>query len=106
MWDVGNFGKTNKVKSGGGIHIFSDSMLRPLVEGDIDVPFYVNSTPGGRYFHIEQEIVASKEKISVLLLFCGTNDLSMGLNRGEEQFKKLLCTAKKNHPLAEVSFYF
>ena len=41
--------------------MFSDSQLHPLVQGDVPVPtnWYVNSTPGGCFSRVEEEILAA-----------------------------------------------
>ena len=62
--------------------MFSDSQLHPLVQGDVPVPtnWYVNSTPGGCFSHVEEEILAARilesKTPSLVVLLVGTNDLS------------------------------
>ena len=70
-------------------------MLRPLVESTRDVPWYVNCTPGGRMFHIEQEISAYDGTLSRCIIWCGTNDLCRGTSMMDESIKKMLDAAKK-----------
>ena len=72
--------------------MFGHSMLRPLVDGDIAMPWYVNSTPGGTFFHVMQEVLKTSEKVNKLVIFCGSNDLNHGLTKGGKNFKKLLST--------------
>eukprot|EP00795_Rhopilema_esculentum_P009965 gene9965-18581_t len=44
------------------VTVFSDSQLRPLVQVDVPVPtnWYVNSTPGGCFSHVKEEILAAR----------------------------------------------
>eukprot|EP00112_Aurelia_sp_Birch-Aquarium-sp1_P003904 Seg1441.2 transcript_id=Seg1441.2/GoldUCD/mRNA.D3Y31 product=Thioredoxin-1 protein_id=Seg1441.2/GoldUCD/D3Y31 len=68
---------------GGGcrIAIFSDSQLRPLEEEHVDYPrnWYINSTPGGKFMHVSQEIKdCPLESIpDTIVLLVGTNDMAL-----------------------------
>ena len=92
--------------------VFSDSQLRPIVQGDIRVKdeWYVNCTPGGRFAHVADEIYAvkfPKRAIpQIVVLLVGTNDMSAdcALGRSRANFKALLAATKKKFASARVSF--
>ena len=91
--------------------IFSDSQLRPVVERNLKCPssWYVNSTPGGGFGHISQEIrecnlpKACTPKLVVLLV--GTNDMAnrYPLAAARVALKNCLFAAQRRFPSAEVS---
>ena len=88
--------------------MFSDSQLRPIVEGRVSVPgtWYFNSTPGGCFRHIAEEVenVKLKSKPAVVALLVGTNDLAQHviMERARKSFYSLLLTAKKKFNGAKV----
>eukprot|EP00795_Rhopilema_esculentum_P011088 gene11088-19951_t len=92
------------------VAVFSDSQLRPLVQGDVPVPtnWYVNSTPGGCFSHVKEEILAAKipesKTPSWVVLLVGTNDLSkhVVMDRARGDFHGLLLAVKKRFPLSKV----
>eukprot|EP00795_Rhopilema_esculentum_P010885 gene10885-19712_t len=109
IWKTSVSGKTNryinrpKEDTGDLVAVFSDSQLRPLVQGDVQVPanWYVNSTPGGCFNHVKEEMVNAKfpdgVKPQTVVLLVGTNDLSRHvlMDKAKGDFHGLLLTAKK-----------
>ena len=91
------------------VAVFSDSQLRPLVEERVSIPtnWFVNSTPGGRFWHVGEELTNStlKSDPKVIVLFVGTNDLSSHyiMERASASFRGLLFRAKKKFPTTKVS---
>ena len=90
--------------------VFSDSQLRPLVQGDVPCPkdWYVNSTPGGCFWHVKQEVLAAKFPTgatpNTVILLVGTNDLSQHVmvDRARDDFYGLLVTVQQKFPEAKV----
>ena len=89
-------------------------MLRTVVEGEAPsaVDFYVNSTPGGLYSHIRNELLAYDGYVEKLVLLVGTNDLRYGIQRAvtscKEMFSTILQYCRKpqvNYDLYECWFH-
>ena len=62
--------------------IFSDSQLRPIVQGNVKCPadWYVNCTPGAKYSHVTSEIRRCTVGAALVYLLVGTNELGKGLS--------------------------
>ncbi|XP_065060502.1 uncharacterized protein LOC135687778 [Rhopilema esculentum] len=56
----GTGGRSPAAKWKHGIAVFSDYQLRPMVQWNIAIPsnWYVNSTPGGCYWHVSKQVIA------------------------------------------------
>ena len=70
-------------------------MARPFIDLAINVPWYINCTPGGRMFHIQQEIAAYSGSIEHCVLWCGTNNLCHGSAKIDEPLIQLIDEAKR-----------
>ena len=82
-------------------------MLRPILDLDSSVEdFYINSTPGGLYHHIESEVAAYEGTIAKLVILAGSNDLPRGVERAVASCKALFETIHSQQPHAQVSIWF
>ena len=89
--------------------LFSDSQFRPVFDGDVVVPsnWYVNSTPGGCFYHITVEMKEAAKRMSDprCVVFCvGTNDVSrhMMADRVKKDYQNLLLAGRSCFPSAKV----
>eukprot|EP00794_Sanderia_malayensis_P010304 gene10304-11367_t len=115
-WKLGESGKQNsfKLPKSGVITeqmvaIFSDSQMRPVVEGGVKIRdnWYANSTPGGRYIDQAVELKTAcrtafaQTKPSFVV---GTNDLSCHviMEKAGKQFRSMLLSASVSFPNAKV----
>lgn len=73
-----------------------------LVENQIENDFSINCTPGGQFYHIEQEILATKSIISKMIILVGTNNLRYGMQKGREAFNHLMQTIRRKCPKTQV----
>ena len=95
----------------------SDSQLRPVVQNNVKYPFpkntIFNSTPGGCFQHLYQEIdsvienVIEKRKIDVnhVVTLVGTNDISLQkMNSAKHHFTNLIGKIQHRFKNAQVSW--
>ena len=87
--------------------IFSDSQLRPIVQGNVKCPadWYVNCTPGGKYSNITSEIRRCTVGPALVYLLVGTNELGKGSTKSLEDFSIMLREAKQKFPNTPVSSF-
>ena len=80
-------------------------MLRSIVDESIPSAeeFFVNSTPGGLFHHIESELVADKGDIKKLVLLAGSNDLQFGVERAVNSCRNLFKSILHRHKHAQVN---
>lgn len=93
------------------VAVFSDSQLRPVVEGSVDVPinWYVNCTPGGCLLDVAVELAECKIKPipKFVIIAAGTNDMARHFlpKRLDAACGGLIQTAKKRFPDSKVSTF-
>ncbi|XP_065068330.1 uncharacterized protein LOC135693712 isoform X1 [Rhopilema esculentum] len=116
-WKIGLSGKRNrqfnypKADAKDWVAVFSDSQLRPLVQGEVTAPsnWYLNSTPGGCFSHVAQQINHVKFPKNVsspkcVVLLVGTNDMAQHIliQRAAGSLGNLLSTAEKKFPDSKI----
>ncbi|XP_054764740.2 uncharacterized protein LOC129271398 [Lytechinus pictus] len=118
-WEKGVSGKQNKTFVDGTnrnrsvAYIFTDSQLRPVVQGEVELPpgpvhMIINSTPGGTCRHVEEELLEFRWELEpdVVLVAAGTNNIGFGsksLGVACKQFRGLLRSARRMTPLVLAS---
>ncbi|XP_030851572.1 uncharacterized protein LOC100892486 [Strongylocentrotus purpuratus] len=109
FWSKGVSGKQNKTFVDGSTrdrsvaYIFADSQLRPVVQGDVELPqgpiqMIINSTPGGTCHHVEKELLdfSWRRKPDIVVVAAGTNNIGFGLESLDvacKQIRSLLRSA-------------
>nr|XP_054768937.1 uncharacterized protein LOC129276577 [Lytechinus pictus] len=100
------------------VWIYSDSQLRPIVQGrpvylDGHLQFGINCTPGGTCWHVQQELLSfiPAHDPDVVVLAVGTNNIHNKKHRGHleralsgdcEMFRGLIRSALQRYPSAEI----
>ena len=93
------------------VAIYSDSQLRPIVQKEYKCPsnFYVNCTPGGRFYHVRRELESSILPFhfspSAIVFLVGTNDVSCSapLDSVRSDVCRLTCAARRKFPVSQVT---